>query len=117
MPEIRITRGNVVRVDLGRTVGSETRGIARPCIIVQNNTGNESSPVTIIVPVTDASGREPYPFQVLINAGEGGLSKDSIALGEQIRVIDKSRILRKLGTLRESTVRQLDNALRNSLQL
>ncbi len=117
MTNIQILRGDVVKVRLNPTEGSETRGTARPCVVVQNDVGNQNSPNTIVIPVTDARGRRAYPFQVFIEADDGGLTKDSIALGEQIRVIDKKRIIEKMGTLREKTIEEMDIALCNSLDL
>ena len=117
MTSIQILRGDIVRVNLNPTAGSEIQGTARPCVVVQNDVGNQNSPNTIVIPVTDAKGRRAYPFQVFIRAGTGGLTKDSIALGEQIRVIDRNRIIKKMGTLQEDTLEKLDFAVRNSLDL
>ena len=117
MTSIQILRGDVVKVNLNPTAGAEIHGTARPCVVVQNDVGNQNSPNTIVIPVTDAKGRRAYPFQVFIKAGNGGLTKDSIALGEQIRVIDSNRIIKKMGTLQEDTIEKLDIALRNSLDL
>lgn len=114
---IKIYRGDVVKVGLNPTKGSEIRGDARPCIIVQNDIGNLNSLHTIIVPVIDAHGKKIYPFQVLIEQGEGGLKKDSIAKCEQVRVIDKKRILKKIGHLRENLIEKVDTALLVSLDL
>jgi mRNA interferase MazF len=58
-----------------------------------------------------------YPFQVLLAAGEGGLSGESKAQAEQIRSVDVTRLHRRLGTLTEPTVRQLDQAIRLHLAL
>ncbi len=117
MPDIAVLRGDVVRVRLDPTEGSESRGQSRPCIVVQNDIGNQHSPTTIIVPLTDAKDRETYPFQVLVQKGDGGLTKNSIALGEQIRVIDRKRITSKMGSLSTDTMDKIDEALHDSLQL
>ncbi len=112
-----ILRGDVVLVDLNPTKGSEQQGNARPCVVVQNNIGNLHSNTTIVVPVTNAVGKKVYPFQSLIAKGIGGLSKDSIAMGNQIRVISKERIRKKLGALPDTAVTDLNAALANSLGL
>ena len=114
---IKIYRGDVVRVGLSPTKGTETKGDARPCVIVQNDIGNINSLSTIIVPLIDAQGKKVYPFQAFIEEGEGGLTKDSIAKCEQVRVIDKQRIVNKIGHLREDLIDKIDDALLVSLDL
>jgi mRNA interferase MazF len=112
-----IFRGDVVRVNLDPTEGVEI-GKSRPCLIIQNDLGNRASPSTIVAPITDASHKQKvYPFQVFVPAIEGGLSKDSLILCEQIRTIDKRRIVEKLGSLPSSRMREVDLALKRSLGL
>ena len=112
----KIRRGDVVVVDLNPTEGSEKKGV-RPCVVVQNNTGNQFSPNTIIVPVTHAGKGKHYPFHAFLPAGEGRFKNDSIALCDQVRVIDRRRITGRLGTLSPALVADLDAALRMSLAL
>lgn len=117
MAESQFRRGDVVRVELNTTRGGEQKGDARPCVVVQNDLGNRYANTTIIVPATDAAGKEAYPFQVLIPKGEGGLTKESLLKCEQIRVISKERIKGKIGSLTEASVHALNQALINSLGL
>ncbi|MCH7575532.1 MAG: type II toxin-antitoxin system PemK/MazF family toxin [Candidatus Marinimicrobia bacterium] len=112
-----ILRGDVVRVELNPIRGSEQTGDARPCVIVQNDTGNRHSNTTIIVPLTDAAHKQAYPFQILVPKGEGGLVKSSIAKCEQIRVISIDRIKTRIGTLQPETITRLNAALKSSLGL
>ena len=115
--DVQIFRGDIVRVRLDPTEGVEI-GKSRPCLIVQNDFGNRVSPATIVAPITDASHKQKvYPFQVFIPANEGGLSKDSLILCEQIRTVDKQRIVEKLGSLPYSRMREVDLALKRSLGL
>ena len=97
--------------------GREQQGASRPCVIIQKDIGNKNSDTTIIVPVTDARGKEVYPHQAFIPEGEGGLTKDSIAKCEQIRVIDSGRISENMGHLGEIEIASIDQALRRSLEL
>lgn len=117
MPRLEIRRGDVVVVTLKPSVGKEQRGLRRPCIIVQNDVGNQYSPTTIVVPLTDAAGKKVYPFQALVRKDDGGVDKDSIAKCEQVRVIDRQRIMKKLGNLSVDAIGRLDAALRISLAL
>ena len=110
-------RGDVVKVDLEPTRGREQQGASRPCVIVQNDIGNKNSDTTIIIPVTDARGKEVYPHQAFIPEGGGGLTKDSIAKCEQIRVIDSARISENMGHLGEIEIASINQALRRSLEL
>lgn len=117
MPDIAVLRGDVVRVRLDPTEGSEMQGQYRPSVVVQNDIGNQHSPTTIIIPLTDAKDKETYPFQVLVQKGDGGLAKNSIAKGDQIRVIDRKRIKSKMGSLSTDIMDKIDEALHASLQL
>lgn len=93
--------GDVIKVDFGSTTGS-IQGDIRPCAVVQNNMGNKYSPTTIVVPLTSEIKKVNMPVHdILHKSSHNGLSKDSLILGEQVRVIDKSMILYKLGTLND----------------
>jgi len=112
-----VVRGDVVEVNLDPTVGTEIKK-TRPCVVVQNNVGNKYSRRTIIVPATDAEHvAKPFAIHVLVTAGDGGFSKPSVVLCDQIRAVDKSRLVRTLGRLSSSTMARLDAALKISLAL
>ncbi|MCH8271903.1 MAG: type II toxin-antitoxin system PemK/MazF family toxin [Candidatus Marinimicrobia bacterium] len=113
---IKIIRGDVVLIRPDTVVGSEQRGV-RPAIVVQNNDGNELSPVTVVIPLTDAQGKTKYPFTALVKQGDGGIRKDSFALANQIRVIDKQRIIEHWGHLSDDAIIEIDAALRDELSL
>ncbi len=117
MAAVRIRRGDVVLVTLGFGKGKEQRGRSRPCVIVQNDLGNQYSPTTIVVPLTDAAEKQVYPFQAFVIKGGGGITKDSIAKCEQVRVVDCNRITKKLGHLDLDAIGEIDSALRISLAL
>lgn len=111
-----IKRGDVVLVDLEPVKGSE-QGKTRPCLVLQNNKGNEFSPTTIVAAITSKVGLE-YPFIVNISAGEGGLPKDSSILCSQIRTISmQDRVVKKLGSLKPETMKRVDSAIKVSLAL
>ncbi len=111
-----IKRGDVVLVDLESVKGSE-QGKTRPCLVIQNNKGNEVSPTTIIAAITSKSEKE-YPFTVHVAAGDGNLPKDSAVLCNHIRTISsKDRIMKILGSLKPETMRKVDTALKVSLAL
>jgi mRNA interferase MazF len=86
-------------------------------LIVQTDRANPHSPHTIIVPFTTRLRHKLLPSHVLVRAGEGGLSQDSVALCEQIRVADIGRLLGKLGDLSGPRMQEVNNALRAILEL
>jgi len=113
---VAITRGDVVLCDLNPVVGSEQAGI-RPTVIVQIDRANTASPHTVIVPFTTKIRRALLPSHAFVPAGAGGLTQDSVALCEQIRVIDKRRITRVLGHLDDPHMEEVTKALRTILGL
>ena len=54
---------------------------------------------------------------MLIPQGEGGLAQDSKVLTEQIRAMDKQRLVAKIGTLSDRFMRLIEHAIRNSLDM
>lgn len=107
---VALVRGNVVLCDLNPVIGTEQAGI-RPVVILQIDRANAVSPHTIIAPFTSKIRRELLPSHVFVPAGVGGLSQDSVVLCEQIRVIDKSRIIRIIGNLDNVYLQKLNKAL------
>jgi mRNA interferase MazF len=105
-----IRRGDVVLCDLNPVVGTEQAGI-RPVVILQIDRANAVSPHTIIAPFTTKIRQKLLPSHVFVPAGVGGLSQNSVILCEQIRVIDKSRIIRVLGHLDDIYLQDLAHAL------
>ncbi|MFM7426950.1 MAG: type II toxin-antitoxin system PemK/MazF family toxin [Elainella sp.] len=100
-------RGEVWLANLNPIQGSEQAGI-RPVIIFQNNLVSQFSSTTIAIPLTTNQRRAALPICLPISQGEGGLTQDSVALCFQIRVLDKTRLIRKLGALEAETVEQLE---------
>jgi mRNA interferase MazF len=112
-----VRRGEIYDARLDPTQGSEQAG-SRPVVIVSRDAINAASPVVIVVPCTTyRSGRRLYPSQVLLRAPDGGLDVDSVALGEQLRAIAKSRLGRRRGMLSPHSIAQLDRALLIALDL
>ena len=117
MITVQVTRGDAVVVELDPTKGSEQRG-TRPCLVVQNDIGNENAPTTIVVPFTTSFGAERYPFEVFVGAEEGPLKEDSVALCSQVRTVSiNHRIRRNLGSIPDERMTDVDQALQYSLGL
>jgi mRNA interferase MazF len=113
---VTIVRGDVILGDLNPVVGTEQAGV-RPAVVFQIDRANAVSPHTIIAPFTTRIRRALLPSHVLIPVGTGGLSQDSVVLCEQIRVIDKRRIVRVLGHLDDAHMEEVARALRTILGL
>ena len=114
MEYTRIRRGDIFLANLDPVVGSEQGG-TRPVLIVQNNTGNRFSPGVITVPITSKQkGRQPTHVDL---GADYGLSEESMAEAEQIRSLDKSRLIHCIGYVRKDKMRQIDRALKISLSL
>lgn len=107
-------RGDIFYANLSPSSGSEQNG-TRPVIILQNDMGNRFSPTLIVAPISSKMKRN-LPTHVPVEASF--LSKRSCILLEQIRVIDKTRIVsEKLGTADKYLLEQIDRAIRISLGL
>lgn len=112
----RPRRGEVYLVNFDPTIGAEVRK-TRPAVVIQNDIGNRWSPITIVAAITSRFEDPLYPTEVLVRASEGGLAVDSVVLLNQLRSIDKARLVRRLGALKAQTVREVDRALLLSLGL
>lgn len=98
-----VLRGELYWVNLDPTVGAEIRK-QRPAIIVSNNTANRYSPLVTILPIS-SQVKKAYPFEVFLAAGIGGLEHSSLIKANQIRTIDKQRLIGlPLGTITDATV-------------
>ena len=106
----KIKRGEIYYADLNPVIGSEQGGI-RPVLIVQNDVGNKYSPTVIVAPLTSKQKKSPLSTHVSLSSVSAGLSRDSIALLEQIRTIDKSRLYEFVGSLNRKTMRKVNHAI------
>ena len=98
-------RGDVVVVD------------SRPALVIQNDIDNRHSPITIVAALTSQVLGERYPTEVVLHPPEGGLTRPSAVLLNQIRSVDKKRVVGRLGRLKPETMARVDRALRISLGL
>ena len=92
-----IRRGQIYIADLGSGCGSEQQGI-RPVLIIQNDVGNHYGSTVLVVPIT-SQNKKIMPTHLRISSGTAGLTKDSTALVEQMRTVDKSRLRNCIGAL------------------
>jgi mRNA interferase MazF len=110
-------RGEVYQADLDPIAGSEQGG-KRPVLIVSRNAINANAPIVIVVPLTSRENkRRLYPTHVEFTVGEGGLSKDSVALCEQVRAISKARLTKRIGQVSSQRMSVVEAALKISIDL
>ena len=103
-------RGDIFYANLDKAIGSAQGGTS-PVVIVQNDIGNKFANTVIIVPLTKKIDRKvKLPTHIVIKKFKG-IKYDSTALTEQVRVIDKRRLIRKVGVLQEKTIKKLNKAL------
>lgn len=113
-------RGEIWTCELGQNIGSEENKI-RPVIVIQNNTGNEKGPTTIVVPISNRQKKIKVHIQLresdyILVKGEAQKVTGTV-LCEQIKVVSKVRLGRHIATLKDEFVKILDIKLKNSLEL
>ncbi len=109
-------RGEVYLVAFDPTLGAEIKK-TRPALVLQNDIANRFSPITIVAAITSHVEPPLYPTEVLIQPPDGGLDADSVVLLNQIRSIDRQRLVRRLGRLNPETMRRVDHTLMISFGL
>lgn len=115
MQEITSSRGDVVMVNFDPTIGHEQGG-ERPALVVSDDSLNRSpAGVVIVAPITGTD--RGIPAHVRVSAPEGGLTKASVVMADQIRTISRRRIARRLGAVSSSTMGQVDQKLKLILSL
>ena len=103
-------RGGVYLVQFDPSVGHELKK-RRPAAIVSNDHMNELAATVLVMPIT--AGHFEYYHWIPVSPSEGGLTKPSTIVTEQLRAIDKRRIQRRLGTLRLDTMAKIEDAIRD----
>lgn len=102
-------RGSVVLVNLEPTIGSEIKK-TRPCIVISPNEMNDVLRTVMVIPIT--SKHRELPTRILLRQSEqNGLSADSYAVLDQIRTIDKLRIIRSMGCVNEMELQGICDSL------
>ena len=112
----KIKRGDLFIAKLGYGHGSEQGG-TRPVLIIQNQKGNKYSNTTIVACLTTKIHHKPYlpTHFILPKLKEIGLKKKSVVLLEQIKVIDKNRLIKKIGHVNDNLMYQIDKKIKISI--
>ena len=102
-------RGDIWLVNFDPTVGGEIKK-TRPALVISNNHNNQYSLTVTLLPITD-KGHDVYPFEVYLSKDTQGLSKESKIKCQQVRTVDKRRLIKLLGKIDEAVLDQVHEAL------
>ncbi len=108
--------GDIYEVNLDPVIGAET-GKRRPALVVSNDINNEFSQTVTVLPITGQPAGKQYPFEVLVLKGVAGLIADSRIKANQVRTVDKRRLVSFRGTLPLQYLPQVEKALRIHLNM
>ena len=111
-------RGDIYYANLEPHLGCEQGGI-RPVLVVQNDVGNKHSKTLIVSALTSRTAtKAKLPTHVFLDHFPGMYARiPSLVLLEQIHTLDKSRLLGYIGSLSDSQMKQVNTALKCSLEL
>jgi mRNA interferase MazF len=102
-------------VDLDPTIGHEQRG-QRPALVISVDELNKSpAGIVIVAPITGTDRK--IPAHVRVEAGEGGLTKASVIMADQIRTVSRRRLGRTLGKVSAATMGRVEDRLKLVLGL
>ncbi len=113
---MNINRGDIFLAALDPVIGHEIAK-TRPVIIISNDMGNKHSGTVTIIPVTSKSIKKIYPFEILLPKKISKLKKDSKGKADQIRTLDKARLIKVIGRLSRKLVKNMDDAIKIHLNL
>ena len=109
-----IRRGDIYWIASRTPRGREQSGM-RPALVIQNDSGNESSDNTIIALMTSRSFSRDYPFHVSVRPQDSGLREATTVLLEQLQTVDMARLGQLAGRLAADQMHEIDRALHHSL--
>ena len=108
---MKIERGEIWWINLDPALGREIKK-RRPCVVLSANEINRFRATPVVVPLSSSPQAAPPVMIALPSAG-----KDSVAVVDQIRAVDKKRFVSRAGNLSEPDLRQLEAATKQVLQL
>ncbi len=110
-------RGEIWDVNWSPGRGAEQQG-TRPALIIQNDRGNASSSYPLTIVASMSRTERELPLHVRISPSpQNGLTDETDVKCEQLLTIEKTRLLRRRGTISDEEMRHVDTALRLSLNL
>ena len=113
---MNIKRGEIFLAALDPVIGHEIAK-TRPVIVVSNNISNKHSGTVTVIPVTSKKLTKIYPFEVYLSKETSQLKKDSKGKADQIRTIDKARLIKPIGKLTRDLMKNMNKAIKIHLNL
>jgi mRNA interferase MazF len=111
-----IKRGYIYLAALDPVVGNKIAK-TRPVAVISNDINNELSGTVTVLPLTSKNLRKIYPFEVYFGRGTGNLPKNSKVKADQIRTLDKGRLVKLIGELGVKEIKAIEKALKIHLEL
>ena len=108
---MNIKRGGVYLASLNPTIGREIAK-TRPVVVISNDKNNAFSGTVTVLPITSQSAKKTYPFEVALPKGSANLPKKSKIKADQIRTVDKRRLIKSIGTLTSEEMLLAENAVK-----
>lgn len=102
-----VNQYQIVLVNLDPTVGSEIKK-TRPCVIISPNEMNHNLRIVVVCPLTSISRKYPTRIEIKHKNKKGWIVVD------QIRTIDKSRIVKVYDSLVNSKIKELKSVLKET---
>jgi mRNA interferase MazF len=113
---MNIKRGEIYLAALDPVLGKEISK-TRPVVIVSNNKNNLFSGTVTVLPLSSQNLEKTYPFEVFLPKGSGNLPKNSKVKADQIRTIDKIRMIKLIGELKKNQIEDIEKAIKIHLDL
>jgi len=109
-------RGEIYLTALDPTIGHEIKK-TRPAVVIQNDISNEYGLTTIIAAITSKVSTPPYPNEVVVQPDQSGLLVTSTIRLDQIRTVDRQRLIKRIGQVDAAIMRKIDEAIKISFGL
>jgi len=113
---MNIKRGEIYLAALDPTLGREISK-TRPVVVVSNDKNNAFSGTVTVLPISSQNVDKIYPFETLLPKGTGNLPKNSKVKADQIRTIDRARIVKHIGALGSIEMKDIEKTIRLHLDL
>jgi mRNA interferase MazF len=113
---MNIKRGEIYLATLDPVVGREISK-TRPVVVVSNDQNNDFSGTVTILPITSKNTQSIYPFEVFLAKDNANLPKDSKVKADQIRTLDKNRLIKHIGVIEKKDLDAIDTAMKIHLAL
>ncbi|MBW1704761.1 MAG: type II toxin-antitoxin system PemK/MazF family toxin [Deltaproteobacteria bacterium] len=108
---MNIKRGEVYLAALDPVIGREISK-TRPVAVLSNNKNNEFAGTVTVLPITSKNTSKIYPFEVFLPKTTGNLPKNSKVKADQIRTLDKTRLVKKIGELEQKDISEIERAIK-----